>query len=455
MTIDKRVFATTLLLSCAVALPLARYLVPDASAKGSHSHGVERYQCPMHPSVVQDREGSCPICGMKLVAARAGAPAAEGAVVVPPEKQGTVGITVAAVSRAGGTRTVRAPGRVTPDEARLYRINAGVEGSFRDVAAAATTGSRVRKSQILASFYAPAAINTIQVFILNTTGHDRAAAAKKSGSLDGENLALINSNLQQRLIQFESLGISERQREEIWKTRKVPDTIQVVSPVDGFVLARNASPGLKFERAMELFRVADLRRVWVVADVFPDDAQYVRAGMTARISVPGLRTPMTGTVSDALPQFDPGSRTSKVRIELDNPGFALRPEMLVDVEVSADLPEMLTVPIDAIVDTGLTRIVFVATAAGTFMQRAVQTGLRNGDRIEIVSGLSPTERIATSGVFFLDSETRMRPTASDATASRLPAPDPTGQRTSSGGAGSSPEVPTLEGAAHPDMTVLR
>src|SRR5690242_12455539 len=98
MKIDIRVVATSLLLSCVISLPLARYLIPEASARGgSHSHGVERYQCPMHPSVVQDREGSCPICGMKLVLQKPVTPATERAVMVPPEKQGLIGITVAAV----------------------------------------------------------------------------------------------------------------------------------------------------------------------------------------------------------------------------------------------------------------------------------------------------------------------------------------------------------------------
>src|SRR4051812_33657060 len=247
MKIDKRVVVVSILLSFAVALPLARRLVPEAAAKGSHSHG-SGYQCPMHPSVVQEREGSCPICGMKLVAMKPQAPTGSGSIPVAPDKQGTLGIAVGTVVRSASTRTLRVPGRVVPDEARLYRINSGVEGSFRDVAADATTGSRVRKNQLLGSFYAPATINTIQVFLLNTAGRDRAAVEKKKGGLDGENISLLDANLQQRRIQFENLGISKKQRDEMWRTRKVPDTLQVVSPTDGFIPRGTPRPAPRSKR---------------------------------------------------------------------------------------------------------------------------------------------------------------------------------------------------------------
>ncbi|TMB28406.1 MAG: efflux RND transporter periplasmic adaptor subunit [Deltaproteobacteria bacterium] len=446
-----------LLSCCAAALCISRFAIPEAAAKGSHSHSLG-YRCPMHPAVLQDGEGTCPICGMKLVPVTASGPASDGSLAVTPDQQKTLGIAVARVERAASSRMLRLPGRVTPDETRVYRINAGVEGSFRDVAAV-TTGSHVRKDQVLGSYYAPAAVNTIQLFLLNTAGYDRAAKKKSEGSLDGENVDLISSNLQQRLIQFENLGVSKRQRNEMQRTRRIPDTIEVVSPVDGFVLARNASPGFKFERGMELFRIADLRRVWVTADVFPQDAPYVRAGMPALVVAPEESSTLSGRVAEALPQFDSQSRTLKLRIEVDNPGFVLRPDMFVDVQLSAELPEALTVPTDAIADTGLRRTVFVETAPGLFAPRNVETGFRNGDRVAIVRGLSQGERIATSGVFFLDSETRMKAPASGATASLTSSPDPTGRRTSGGGAGpfqkSSGDMQAEEAAAHTSAAALR
>ncbi|HZX97268.1 MAG TPA: efflux RND transporter periplasmic adaptor subunit [Myxococcales bacterium] len=428
------------LLLCCAAVPLAQVLVPSAAvAKGSHS---VRYQCPMHPGVVQEGQGDCPICGMKLVQVHGqehagAAPGNAPAISLSSSQRDVLGITVGRAERTEANRLLRVLGRVVPDETRLHRLTSGVEGSIRDLSPA-TAGSHVRKGQVLGSFYAPAALTTIQIYLLNVAGHGRAAQKKSEGSLDGENLELVNANLQQRRMQFENLGISAQQREEIARTRKVPDTIQIVAPVDGFVLARNLAPGLRFERGMELYRIADLRRVWVVGDVFPEDAPFVRPGMPARVELVEQRISLPATVADVLPQFDAVSRTLKVRVVVDNPGFVLRPDMFVDVRLAAATPPALTVPANAVVDSGLSRTVFVETAPGVFEPRKVETGLRSGDRIEITSGLTEGQPIATSGVFFLDSETRMKAAASGTIASLTGAPAPNGhEKLSSDGAGPS------------------
>src|ERR1700748_358422 len=115
MKIDIRVVVVSFLLCCAAALPFARRLIPEAAARGSPSY-ESRYQCPMHPSVVQESEGSCPICGMKLVATKPQAPTGSGSIPVAPDKQGTLGIAVGTAVRTASTRTLRVPGRVVPDE---------------------------------------------------------------------------------------------------------------------------------------------------------------------------------------------------------------------------------------------------------------------------------------------------------------------------------------------------
>lgn len=444
---------TRFVLIAGAVCALSFLLFPQVSAARSTETVAARYRCPMHPGVVQDGEGSCPICGMKLVQVAPPAKSTPSAIAVAPDKQGILGITVGTVERAAASRALRVPGRVVPDEARVYRLNAGVEGSIRDVSPV-TTGSRVRKDQVLASFYAPSALTMIQMYILNLGGKDKAAQQIKEGGT-GEPALLINANLQQRFIQLENIGVSALQREEIAKARTIPDTIKIVSPASGFVLARNVAPGLKFERGFEFYRVADLGRVWVVSDVFPQDAAHVRVGMRAQVSSPEQHVSLRGTVTQVLPQFDATSRTLKIRVEVDNPGFVLRPDMFVDVQLSAALPQALTVPADAVVDTGLTRTVFVETAPGIFEPRRVETGFRNGDRIEIVDGLSAGQRIATSGAFFLDSETRMRSPAPGAAASPTGAPAPTGhEHGSNGGAGTTTHKQAQE-AAHTSAVGLR
>jgi Cu(I)/Ag(I) efflux system membrane fusion protein len=425
----------------------------SAPAAAGQPARVGQYTCPMHPAVVSDGEGRCPDCGMKLVRVEkapgaVSAPAA-GAIAVAAEKQKVLGMVTAPAERAGGARNVRAVGRVAPDETRLYRVNAGTGGSIREVAPV-VTGSRVRKNQMLGSFYAPETITSTQLFILNTQGFARQAVHSVTEDPKGEkgedeadvgkkNSSLYKANVQQRIIQMESFGISEVQREQIMKDGRVPDAIWIVSPADGFVLARNVSSGQKFERGFEFFRIADLRKVWVMADVFMQDARELKTGMKAQISVPEQGTTLPATIAEILPQFDPTTRTLKVRLDVENPGLVLRPDMFVDVTVPISLPPAVVVPADAVVDSGLAKTVFVRSGEGTFVPRKVETGWRSGNRVEIVSGLAPGEEVVVSGTFFLDSETRMRPTPSGTAAKDRSAPAPTGrEQTPSGGAGPSP-----------------
>jgi Cu(I)/Ag(I) efflux system membrane fusion protein len=427
-------------------------LSPDAEAapEVAQRASAARYRCPMHPSILQDHDGDCPICGMKLVLVREG-PSASPAVATSPGSRKALGIVVGEVRRAAGNRALRFVGRVAPDEKRLYRINAGIEGSIRDLSPAATTGTRVRKDQVLGSFWAPNALSTIQLFILNVSGKEYLVQRHTEGAVEGDGSALLAyANLQQRIMQLENLGMSAMQREELSRTRKVPDTIKIVSPADGFILARSVTPQMKFNRGDELYRIADLRHVWVIADVFLQDARQVRAGMKATVSLPEQGVALPAAVAEILPQFDPTSRTLKVRLEVDNPDLVLRPDMFVDVNVGVALPDAIAIPADAVIDSGLARTVFVERGEGSFEARKVQTGWRDGDLVEITSGLSPGERIAISGTFFLDSETRMRAPAFGAAAARSVAPDPTGREDrSSGGAGPHAAPAAIDAAAHP------
>jgi membrane fusion protein, copper/silver efflux system len=203
--------------------------------------------------------------------------------------------------------------------------------------------------------------------------------------------------------------MSRTQIEEIRRTRVVPSTIRIVAPAAGFVIARTLTAGEKITSGQELFQIADLRRVWILADVPGAEAAQVRAGMTAEVSAPGRRSAIRATVSRAVvPQFDPLNQAAKVRLEADNPGFTLRPDMFVDVYLPIALPPAIAVPVDAVLDAGLKKRVFVERADGAFEPREVETGWRFGDRVEIVNGLSDGDRVVVAGTFLLDSESRMR-----------------------------------------------
>jgi len=174
------------------------------------------------------------------------------------------------------------------------------------------------------------------------------------------------------------------------------------------VLDRKASVGLSCDRGFEFYRIADLRRVWILADVYENQLPFVRAGSKARISSQDQSRQLEAIVSRAEPIFDEATRTLKVRLETDNPGFALKPGMFVDVRFDLELPPSLVAPAEAIVDSGLRKTVFVDLGDGYFEPRAVDTGWRLGDQVEIGKGLMAGERIVISGTFLIDSESRMK-----------------------------------------------
>jgi Cu(I)/Ag(I) efflux system membrane fusion protein len=177
--------------------------------------------------------------------------------------------------------------------------------------------------------------------------------------------------------------------------------------VDGFVLKRNVSPGLRFDRGFEFYRIADLNRVWILADVYRDQLPFIRRGASARITTVEASRSLPATVSPSEPIFDEATLTLKVRLEASNLNLALKPGMFVDVEFPVNLPT-LVVPADAIVDSGLRKTVFVECGEGNFVPRVVETGWRIGGDVQVTKGLTAGERIVISGTFLVDSESRMK-----------------------------------------------
>jgi Cu(I)/Ag(I) efflux system membrane fusion protein len=333
-----------------------------------------------------------------------------GSVALPAGLRQRQGVRVGAVERAATTQAVRLFGRVAADENRVFSLNAAMEGSIHDLSGV-TTGSLVRRGQRLGAFFMPELRQALQAFMtaldvvdldparLNDTGHVVVAGSTP------------NRNAQYVVERLRSLGVSDEQLAEIKRRREIPYTIDIRSPADGVVLARNVTVGQKFDKGMEWFRIASLDRVWIVADLLEGDAPLARPGATARITIPGRPEVLVATVSRVPPLFDAASRTLKLRLEVENPGGLLRPDMYADVELSVARPATLTVPVDAVVDAGLRKTVFVEAGEGVFEPRAVETGWRAGGRVEVVRGLEAGERIVLSGVFLVDSESQLRAAA--------------------------------------------
>lgn len=236
---------------------------------------------------------------------------------------------------------------------------------------------------------------------------------------DRADAALYANKSKLELLNF---GAGEAQLEELARTAQYMSTVELRSPVNGLVISRSISSHQRVDRGTECFRVADISRVWIVADVFNAEVRFIRPGIRAKVSLPGHGQHYEAKVSDVLPKFDAASRTLKVRLEMDNPKNVLLPEMFVDVEFQIPLPSILTVPASAVLDSGRTKTIFMAMGDGLFEPRAVVTGKHYGDRVEILEGLQPGDQIVISGNFLIDSESRMKLSA--AGLSRKPDNDP-------------------------------
>lgn len=380
---------------------------------------------PMHPAYKSDKPGVAPDCGMKLVPVYAdgggstAAPAREpanagdvstmpvGTVQITPEKQQLIGVKYGEVERSGGSRTIRAVGKVAFDETRIQHIHTKVE-AWIDQVFVDYTGQLVNKGQPLMTVYSPDMLAS-QLELL--------VAAKATDTMK-------NNPLPAAFDQSESLLRASRRRLELWdlsdaqidqvlKTGQPIKNVTLYSPIAGYVTDRKAFPQLKVMPETDLYTIVDLSRVWIIADVFEYETPNVHIGEIARVSlqaVPGRA--FAARIDYIQPQVDPVTRTLKVRLDMDNPGLILKPDMYADIEFRVNIPSELTVPADAVLDAGERKTVFVDRGNGYFEPKQVKTGERNGDRIQILSGLTGDERVVTSGNFLIDSESQMKAAAS-------------------------------------------
>jgi Cu(I)/Ag(I) efflux system membrane fusion protein len=387
------------------------------------------YYCPMHPSVVQDHPGECPICSMTLVpkpegpgkpSSTSAPPAAPGAVVpglspvdLTPERIQLIGMKTATVKREALGGELRTVGVVGPSERGLAQITTRFSGWIQKLLVS-ETGERVRPGQPLALIYSPEVLRAEQELLVASgwnAGGGPDARPTHAEMHGGEGLtAGLAANARRRL---ELLGISSQEIDEVLRTGKAVEAIAIRSPAEGYVVGKNAVVGVAVQPGAVLFEVADLSQVWVTADVYEQDISRIHVGQPARLELaafPGESH--AGKVRFIYPVLDSGNRTLRVRLEFrnrsDRNGPRLRPGMYGTVYLDLPSTTGLTVPAEAVVDTGETHYLFVAREAGHFEPRLVKIGGRIKDRVQILSGIAEGETVVTTGNFLVDSESRLR-----------------------------------------------
>lgn len=423
---------------------------PAMKQKAAAKEEKTLYHCPMHPNYISDKPGECPICGMTLVPIekekeKESLSLPEGAIEISPGKQQLLGVTFGLVEKREVHQIISAYGRLTYDETRLTAVttkfSGWVERLFVDY-----TGKLVKRGEPLFSIYSPDLIAAQEEYLLALRAQKTLAPRENSGQSQGrersgessaekaqmKRLSLAaDSNNKQGLSVMEgwpgeptqSLAnlveaakrrlllwdISEAQIFQLERDGKPFRNLTLYAPVTGFVVEKNVVEG-KFVMAGEnLFSLADLSRVWLLADIYELDLPLIGLGRKVEAeftSYPGEI--FRGKITYIFPYFENKSRTVKIRVEFSNAGYKLKPEMYSRVKMHLMLGSRLTVPEEAVIDTGERKLVFVVHEINHFEPREVKLGFKAGDFYEILSGLTEGERVVTSAQFLIDSESRLK-----------------------------------------------
>jgi len=397
-----------------------------AHSRTDQSRRILYYVDPMHPSYKSSKPGKAPDCGMDLepvyadsaatAVAPKSTPAMPGAEIDPAVRQ-LYGIRLAKAEKQPQHHSLRLFGRVAAEDTRVFRVDFGADGYVKETKDD-SVGTHVTKNQHLGLVYSPDFLAIAGGYL---AANERTPGAQNNArdSVNAASAAQNSASVLARADRLRNMGMSDTQIDEITETKKLPEDVYIVSPVDGFILTRTISPGMRVERMTQLYTVGDLSKVWIEAEVFGRDAQSIHPGAAATASLPDSNQTLHATILSILPDVDPVTHAAKVRLEVDNAGFKLRPGMFVNVDMPVALPEGLSVPVDAVMDSGLEKRVFVETAENHFEPRMVETGWQIGDRIQIVNGLRDGDVIVASGTFLVDSESRLHSDASRTNSSAM------------------------------------
>ena len=362
---------------------------------------------PMHPAYKSDKPGIAPDCGMTLVPkyadeqAMARMPA--GTVSISPEKQVLAGVRTAVVQRKPLSRDIRTTAQIVADETRIAHVHVKVAG-FIDKVYVDFVGQQVKKGQPLFTLYSPDLVSTQEEYLIAKRGNATLGNAPFQEISEGSKSLLQSAR--QRLKLWD---ISDDQIKELDETGKVSKDLTFYSPITGFVTDRKVFPQTSVTPDTELYTVSDLSTVWADADIYEYEVPFVHLGQRVTLTLsyyPGKT--YTGNISFVYPTVDPQTRTVKVRIQLPNPGFLLKPQMFADAQVRVDYGTKIIVPEEAVLNSGMEQHVFVVHDGGMFEPRKVSVGPVVDGNAVILSGLKAGETIVVSGNFLIDSESGLK-----------------------------------------------
>jgi len=350
---------------------------------------VMYWVAPMDPNYRRDKPGKSPM-GMELIPFYAGADEDGSTVSISPTVIQNLGVRTAKAELTRLWRGIDTVGYVDYDESKVSHIHLRTEGWIEKLAVQ-SEGERVKKGDFLFDVYSPILVNAQQELLT---------------ALTSGNKGLIRATKER----LSALGVSRGQIKALTKDKKVKQRISVYALQDGVVSELPVREGMFVKPSQKIMTLADLSSVWLLAEVFERQSQWVEDGQQAEVTlsfIPGKK--WAGKVEYIYPSLNPKTRTLKVRLRFENPGERLKPNMYANVKIYGGAKEdTIVIPIEGLIRTGREERVIIALGEGKFAARKVTAGIESGKFVEIINGVSEGDNIVTSGQFLIDSEASMR-----------------------------------------------
>ncbi len=392
------------------AVPAKDYMGMDyipvyAEKENRNEREVLFYRNPMNPEITSPipAKGSMGMDYVPVYANRNQAVEPAGTVRIDPVVVQNLGVRTSPVERKSFARTVRAMGRVDVSEERILRLHPKVEGWIEEIFID-KSGEMVAEDDILLGVYSPKLVATQEEYLLALAGKEALSEFTIPEVRRGAEQLVESSR-----IRLEFFDVPDHQIHELEESRQVKKSLHIHSPGAGTVINVGVRRGQYVTPRTELYQITDLSEVWVHADVYDYELPWIKEGDEVEMSLASLPGEVFGGVlSYIYPYAESKTRTTKVRIVFDNTNLRLRPAMLADVRIHADVQhDVLVIPVEAVVRSSDETQVFVDRGEGKYVPRTVRLGVSSGNEVVVLSGLEQAEKVVTSAQFLIDSESKL------------------------------------------------
>jgi Cu(I)/Ag(I) efflux system membrane fusion protein len=407
MAINKKIAIPLVIILLAVAAGGSWFLwqkkLPVKATDQPATKAKQLYTCTMHPFIIRDKPGTCPICGMELIkkiddaqqsgsspAAQAGQADMPSHVSLSPSQRVLADVATMDAKMESLNKEINAVGIVQYDQSRQARVTAWAAGRIERLNVN-SVGATVSKERPVAELYSPDLVASEQEYLLALKSRDQLKnASLPSISENGEGLV---ASARQRLMLF---GIKQSQIAELERSGKPDTRIAIYSPFSGIVIEKMVQQGQYVAAGEVLFNIADLSNVWVEVEVYENELSNIHVGQQVEIRSQSFpEKAFTGRIAFIYPFLDPKTRT-------------LKADMFVNAVIRVPFAPQIVVPVTALIDTGRRQVVWVESSPGMFEPRTVKVGQQSNDKVQILSGLNSGEKVAVSGAYLIDSESQLK-----------------------------------------------